>query len=130
MLAAPPKGGAAVDEPIQQRRVAVLFSAIYVASLLAAGLGFGAAVLLEGGIGVRGTVAVAAASILPLFFFVAYALPETARLAAPSGADSCSGAVSAVLAEQAAGLALLTETPRRRLLLFATFCQHLSLIHI
>ena len=124
VLAAPPKGGAAVDEPIQQRRVAVLFSAIYVASLLAAGLGFGAAVLLEGGIGVRGTVAVAAASILPLFFFVAYALPETARLAEPSGADSCSGAVSAVLAEQAAGLALLTETPRRRLLLFATFCQH------
>ena len=115
------------SEPLLQRRVGVLFSAIYVVSIAAAGLGFAVAVAVEGALGVRGTIAVAAAAVGPLVVYVAYSLPETAPPRQTDGADDDAtfcAALATVYDEQRRGFGVLTATARRRLLLVVTIGMH------
>jgi len=111
-----------LDDP--QRRLGVIFSAVYVCSMMSAVLGFAAAIILQGAIGIRGTIGVAAGIAAPLFCFVFAFQPETAPPAPDRGPISLADAAAAVVREQLRGLGLLVATERRRWLLLAAFAEH------
>jgi len=117
-----PAGGQ--DDP--QRRLGVIFSAVYVCSMVAATVGFAAAVALENAVGIVATVGAAALAVVPFFLYMLVSLPETA----PGRAGPALGLADAVVLvchEQWTGLQLLLATARRRWLLLATFAEHAAI---
>lgn len=114
-----PAGGQ--DDP--QRRLGVIFSAVYVCSMVAATVGFAAAVALESSVGIVATVGAAPLAMLPFFLYMLAYLPETAQTG-EGPALGLADAVVLVCHEQATGLQLLLATTRRRWLLLATFAEH------